>query len=376
MRALTLCVLVALTSSACSLLPSEDAGPPEPLTGWSSTSLAPASDTATNDEPPDAIGLVDVEETGVTLDVWPPDTPRRNNEGIEVVARLTEFDFGNGNTPATEILGDHAAGSAGVYLPGELTASTDSLDVLGWSFSGGTFVALFEVGPAVSEVRLSSTQGGVDRVAPSAEGTAVLGVRATDVAQVSVEALTAAGDRVAVCSHDGTFFDCQVESTPDAAPKESTAPEPLGTERWQSEEPRLTSEGISIYAHQSENDYGAGDGVEPAIALYGEFEGAFAGSHVRGKKVSTTDTLGVLGWSLTNDTFVVLAETGSSVAEVRLTSPAGGVDRVVPGDDYTAALAVFTDDLPNLTLEAFNIDGDKMHACVYIEDKYTFVCDS
>lgn len=209
-------VVIALVSSACSMMPTSESATPEPLVGWSSTTIPEdegesltAGKSTSDDDPPAALGLVSksgTESTATTAAAM--GEVRRTAETIDVSVSLTTFDFGSGDVEATEVLGDHPNGSAGLYLPGTQHSSTETLDSIGWASSGGTLVVLVEVGPTVAEVHMTVAGGGADRVAPSPDGMAVLGVRADGVDHITIDAFDAAGALVGTCASDGTFLTC------------------------------------------------------------------------------------------------------------------------------------------------------------------------
>ena len=60
----------------------------------------------------------------------------------------------------------------------------------------------------VVEVRLTGSEGGVDRVAPDADGFAILGVRAGGAADLFVEGFNDEGELVGTCEFDGRFLQC------------------------------------------------------------------------------------------------------------------------------------------------------------------------
>lgn len=137
----------------------------------------------------------------LTADVLPVSTDegRTTADGVVVRAYLDEVDFGDGPESTWWIEADHPIGGfAGVtFTPAP--AETSSMDDLGWAASGGVFVIRVETGPQVVEVRLTSVEGSVDRVAPDDGRFAVLAVRTNDHEKMQLDAFDASGSIVANC---------------------------------------------------------------------------------------------------------------------------------------------------------------------------------
>ena len=148
---------------------------------------------------------------GDTLPVSPldaSDDPRVTSEGIRVgyVNRVRDFGRGPEETlEAAAALGPH---SVLVVVDDERVADTATLDYGNWAANNEIFVVRLEAGRQVAELRLTSTRGGVDRVAPAADGLAVLAVRASTAANVTFEAFDSSGTVLATCEHDGSFHHC------------------------------------------------------------------------------------------------------------------------------------------------------------------------
>lgn len=184
--------------------------PPEaiPLEGDVDTTLPPAPVDTTTTVEPAPVTTTTLEDT---LPVSPSDAsddPRVTSEGIQVgyVNRVRDFGRGPEETlEAAAVLGPH---SVLVVVDDERVADTATLDYGNWAANSEIFVVRLEAGPQVAELRLTSTRGGVDRVAPAADGLAVLAVRASTAANVTFEAFDSSGTLVATCEHDGSFHRC------------------------------------------------------------------------------------------------------------------------------------------------------------------------
>lgn len=137
----------------------------------------------------------------LTADALPvsADEGRTTVDGVVVRAYLDEVDFGDGPESAWWIEADHPVGGfAGVtFTPAP--AETLSMADLGWAASGGVFVIRVETGPQVTEVRLTSIEGSVDRVAPDDGRFAVLAIRTNDHEKMQLDAFDASGSIVANC---------------------------------------------------------------------------------------------------------------------------------------------------------------------------------
>ncbi len=127
--------------------------------------------------------------------------------------------------------------------------------------------------------------------------------------------------------------------------------------------PRRTAEGIELSLDWEETDFG--DGPEPALWVRGERSGLVSGVTVDPTfLVADTATVDTIGWAGSAGVFVVMVETGPTVAEVRLASRLGGTDATGPDGDRLAVLGVVADELDDLSIEAIDGAGAVVGSCV------------
>lgn len=134
--------------------------------------------------------------------------PRQTADGITVSRELERVDVGDGPEETYMVRASRGSTSTGISVDPELPVDTNTIDTMGWAGSGGVFVVMVEVGPTVAEVQLINVLGSLDTAAPSAERTAVLGIGADDLAQISMLALDADGNVIGSCLPDDLFLEC------------------------------------------------------------------------------------------------------------------------------------------------------------------------
>lgn len=180
---------------------SSEADPPAAL-AVEETATTVAAAASTTEKPDD-------DSTDAVLPVsGESDGPRVTDEGIRVGMVPDVVDFGSGPEEVMMAAASSGAGEVSVVIDEDLQASTATIDYDVWGASGGVAVIRVETSPQVVEVRLTNGQGGVDRVAPDADGFAVLGVRASGGADLFVEGFDNSGELVGTCEFADGFLDC------------------------------------------------------------------------------------------------------------------------------------------------------------------------
>lgn len=126
--------------------------------------------------------------------------------------------------------------------------------------------------------------------------------------------------------------------------------------------PRTTAEGIALSAGPIDFDYG--DGPVASFEVNAEHRDGSTGLFLPIDQLKADAAVfDVISWAGSGGTYVLLAETGPSVAVVRLTSSAGGLDRTAPNSSGLAVLAVRAEDLPSLRIEALDDSGTVVATC-------------
>jgi len=136
------------------------------------------------------------------------DLPRATAEGITLSLTHEVEDFGSGPLPVVWVRGEHEEASTGVIVDPTTLFTADTIESKGWAGSGEVFVAMIATGNDVVAVRMTSAAGGQDIASTHGDGWAVLGVRASGVGEITVEALGARGDVLGVCRGEGPFLAC------------------------------------------------------------------------------------------------------------------------------------------------------------------------
>jgi len=212
---LVVVLTITMLASACG-----GTAPPEvaPLRGYDGELIAPGDTLGPPPtDPPapgNAVAFVDEEEATAPKNVVSPGNAvpdslavssndvRITADGIKVRVYEEAIDFGDGPEDAWWIEGKKPSGGAAGVTFTPRQAETSTLDSVGWAASGGVYVMRAEVGPQVTELRLTSSEGNVDRVAPDAQRFAVLAVYTDDHETITLDALDATGAVVATCSFE------------------------------------------------------------------------------------------------------------------------------------------------------------------------------
>jgi len=125
--------------------------------------------------------------------------------------------------------------------------------------------------------------------------------------------------------------------------------------------PRTTAEGIGLTSATTEFDFGDGD--EPSLEIDAQHPNGSVGIYIpTDQLIADTEVLDVLRWAGSSGTFIVLAETGPTVATVRMTSTLGGIDQTLPVSNF-AVLAVRADELAQFTVTGLDANGNTVAEC-------------